>query len=336
MAHSIDNTSRRVTQAEIAKEARVSRATASLALRNSPRISLETRARIARIARALGYSPLPPDIDDGRTEQSNIGFILIGSPDFQLYYMTFHAAAVEALQQGQHLLFHPSSPEVELDFELLESSGCNGFLLMGAVEDRHYNAVMELEKPIVVVGEHRVSRTVHGVNIDNFQAGQIAARYLAALGHERIAFILAPDPYIDAAKWYHGYGVAMADLGLPDDRVELPWQGRALETGLEDLLTRDPRPTAVITSSPHARWTAMDLAAKLGLRVPQDISMFGFGPLWNDSHSATTELDTPIETFGKVVLRRINELIDNPDDFPLTVMLSLVMNDNNTCGPVPA
>ncbi|MFM1548518.1 MAG: hypothetical protein ACKJSG_03895 [Lentisphaeria bacterium] len=40
-----------------------------------------------------------------------------------------------------------------------------------------------------------------------------------------------------------------------------------------------------------------------------------------------------LETFGRVILRRINELIDNPDDFPLTIMLSLVLEDNGTCGP---
>jgi DNA-binding LacI/PurR family transcriptional regulator len=329
-----ENTPRRVTQAEIAKRAQVSRATASLALRNSPRISIDTRARIARIARELGYTPLP-EIDGRGTDQHTVGFVLIGNPDYQTYHKTFHVTAVESRLQGQHLLFHPVALEDELDLELLEKSGCSGFILMGAAEDRHYNAMLELEKPIVVVGEHRVSSIVHGVKFDNFQAGEVAVRYLAACGHRRITFTVARDPYIDAAKWSHGYSVAMADLKLPPDLVEVPWKGDETVDGIREILTRNSPPTAIVTSSPYARWAALTVAAELGVRVPEDLSVLGFGPLWNHSNPAATEMDVPLETFGKIILRRINELIEYPDDFPLTVMLNLVLEDNGTCGPVP-
>ena len=96
----------RVTLADVAKAANVSRSTASRALNNSPRISRETTARIKKIADSMGFIPNAQGraLAVGRNETIAI---LITEPLDELFddptYAMFISGITEKLSESSYL-----------------------------------------------------------------------------------------------------------------------------------------------------------------------------------------------------------------------------------------
>ena len=96
----------RVTLADVAKAANVSRSTASRALNNSPRISRETTARIKKIADSMGFIPNAQGraLAVGRNETIAI---LITEPLDELFddptYAMFYSAASRRNLANRHI-----------------------------------------------------------------------------------------------------------------------------------------------------------------------------------------------------------------------------------------
>ena len=101
----------KVTLADVAREACVSLATTSLALRNSTRIALETRERVVKASERVGYSTNQRGGDSrrinvfkGKPQAHNFGFALVGGDlTHPFYTIPFHATAREAARGGQHI-----------------------------------------------------------------------------------------------------------------------------------------------------------------------------------------------------------------------------------------
>lgn len=107
----------RVTLADVAKAANVSRSTASRALNNSPRISRETTARIKKIADSMGFIPNAQGraLAVGRNETIAI---LITEPLDELFddptYAMFISGITEKLSESSYL---PVLLQASTDFE---------------------------------------------------------------------------------------------------------------------------------------------------------------------------------------------------------------------------
>ena len=109
----------RVTLADVAKAANVSRSTASRALNNSPRISRETTARIKKIADSVGFIPNAQGraLAVGRNETIAI---LITEPLDELFddptYAMFISGITEKLSESSYL---PVLLQASTDFDVI-------------------------------------------------------------------------------------------------------------------------------------------------------------------------------------------------------------------------
>lgn len=325
----------------MAEHASVSLATASLALRNSPKIAPETRQRVWRSTSRLGYSAnqrLTGRLltrSEPKPKLQNFGFVLLGADaNHRIYRPTFHAAALEATRDGQHLFCYPIlNPATDIEPLLhLNSSEADGFLLMGDVEERSFDVVTQVGRPVLVIGDHNILKPVNNVSFRDDEAGRDAVRYLHSLGHRRIAFGSEGLSFRHRQEWLSGYREAMHTLELPigDGWIQTRWQSTPHLEVVKPLLEMRPRPTAILVTS---QGEGLDLIAhcrSIGLRVPQDISVMIFGMLDQDRPPVTC-MEADSGDLGRIALKRLRELVANPHEIPLMTLLDLTLHEAGTC-----
>ena len=143
--------------------------------------------------------------------------------------------------------------------------------------------------PHVGIQYHTLSLDSNFVALDNHAFSVLCLKYLMQHGHRRIAFLTDEIENQISYERYQGYLQGLRELNLPqDERYHLVWQ-RPYVNGvlpncrevpdytpyLEKAFRDAPPPTAIICADDHrAEFTRLALE-KMGLQVPQDVSLTG-------------------------------------------------------------
>ena len=119
----------RRTQDLIAKKVGVSQTTVSFALRNNPTISPRTRAKVLKISKKLGYTPLTPIT--GKT--GNIGYIIPTANSSSLttnpYYHRFFDGVSQEVEDKDYEFFLISLKEDEILPGILRKKKVDGLIV---------------------------------------------------------------------------------------------------------------------------------------------------------------------------------------------------------------
>lgn len=182
-----------MTLQEVAKHAGVSRATASLVVRGSPNISKETREKVLKSIKELGYIYDRVAANLRSHQSSTVGLIIteIGNPFFSELLVGVH----EALDKEGYTVilgttFDSPDKQDALLATMLEYRV--GGVIMSPVPGSSPDMVERLKQwgiPVILVARKMLSEEPFDyVGIDNVAGGRIAAEHLIEQGHRRIAF----------------------------------------------------------------------------------------------------------------------------------------------------
>ncbi|AZR74901.1 hypothetical protein BBF96_10665 [Anoxybacter fermentans] len=291
-----------ITLKDIAKKAGVSESTVSRVLNGIPKASSETRDKILKIAKELGY--YPNDVARSLAKQKTHIIGLIVSDIANPYFASVIGGVEEvASLKGYSLIISATGgkEKEELKYiKILKEKKVDGIVFMsGRMPDSCEKALVESEIPTVVVSR-KVKSFLPSIHIDNIGESYKAVEYLIKLGHRRIAMI--SGPCIDKESGYHrllGYKNALADYDLPFEE-ELVQEGDfKMDSGrkaMENLLSLKKLPTAVFAASDAMGVGAIKAIKKAGLRVPEDISVIGF-----DNSIISLACDPELTTIGQPV-----------------------------------
>ena len=137
-------------------------------------------------------------------------------------------------------------------------------------------------------------------------AARLATEHLIELGHSSIAFIAGPAEYSLSAWREAGWRSAMTDAGFAAEglRAQGDFSFVSGRDAAQQLLSRSDRPTAILASNDHMATGAIAAARKIGLSIPEDLSVISFDntPTAMHSQPALTAIDQPIaETTSRAV-----------------------------------
>ncbi|WP_309135549.1 substrate-binding domain-containing protein, partial [Cellulomonas sp.] len=148
----------------------------------------------------------------------------------------------------------------------------------------------------------------------------LATEHLLGLGHRRIAFVGGPpDVYQWSRLREQGFRRAMAAAGAPVDEahvlVDHYGSGRTVDT-LRALLSGPDRPTAVLTAYDVSAIAVLEVARDLGLSVPEDLSVVGFGDIPEAARAEPplTTVDQSIQEMGASAVRVLTRLLQGSAD----------------------
>ncbi len=133
--------------------------------------------------------------------------------------------------------------------------------------------------PLVFVDVGPPRPRISNIRIDYLHGIRQAVQHLAALRHERIAFITGPLTLRSALARRDAFVKSMDELGMTADPQLIVEGNHTLEGGEEafgKLLALRPRPTAVLCSNDMTAIGVMRKSYSEKIAVPSDLSVIGF------------------------------------------------------------
>ncbi|GBR52870.1 transcriptional regulator [Neokomagataea thailandica NBRC 106555] len=295
---------RKVTLKDVAARLGVSHTTVSNAYIRPNQLSAALRERIFSVALELGYTGPDPAAKQLATGRAGaIGFLF----SEELPYAFTDPAIVSVLQgvaesctrRASDLALISTGDNLR-DREAPVSLGhaaVDGYILYSMAPDNRCAIMAQQQNvPLIVIDQPRLDN-VSFVGIDDCAAAGQAAQNLLDLGHRRFGILslkTAHDDYSGPltpqrraniahstiAMRLEGYRSTLQAAGIDPDRVPC-WEisvnsEEAGAEGARQLLAAPERPTAILAMSDRVAIGAMQAVRDAKLRIPEDISVFGF------------------------------------------------------------
>ncbi|GLP63607.1 LacI family transcriptional regulator [Streptomyces sp. TUS-ST3] len=322
----------RVTIKDVAARAGVSKGAVSLAFNHKPGLSEATRDRIFRAARELGWAPnlTARTLAGSRVDVVGLAICrparLLGLEPF---YMEFVSGVESVLIERSCSLLLRLVRTVEEEVGLQESwwrgRQVGGSILVDfRADDPRVTAVERLRMPVVAVGHPTFTGSLTSVWTDDATAVTEAVRYLAALGHRRIARVGGAAALGHTATRTAAFDEAARGLRLSGAwQVTTDYSGEAGGRATRSLLTAPPadRPTAIVYDNDIMAVAGLSVAAEMGLSVPHDVSLLA----WDDSqlcrltHPTLSAMSHDVHGFGADAARTLFGVItgEGPGSHPV-------------------
>ncbi|WP_454730022.1 LacI family DNA-binding transcriptional regulator [Cellulosimicrobium protaetiae] len=305
----------RVTIGDVARTAGVSVATVSKVINGRYGVAMETSRHVQEVIDQLGYesSIVARSLRSSRTNV--IGILVAEFEPFSTELLKGISEAVDGT--GYELLAYSGGlrRDDRVGWEQRYLSRLGGTLIDGAILVTPTVVAPGNSIPVVAVDPHRGPSGPPTVDSDNLAGARAATEHLLSLGHRRIGF-LAGRPDLESARLREqGYREALADAGVPfdPDLVRVGgYRPDLADSPAHELLSLAERPTAIFAANDLSAIRTMEVAAELGLRVPDDVSVVGFDNVPESALTTPplTTVDQPIHRMGAEALRLIVDLVE--------------------------
>ncbi|GGM16697.1 hypothetical protein GCM10010129_71120 [Streptomyces fumigatiscleroticus] len=177
-------------------------------------------------------------------------------------------------------------------------------------------------------GESTAWRVTGWSRPDAEAAVREAVRYLAALGHRRIARVGGHAALGHTVIRTAALDAIVAELGLePARNITTDYSGEQGARATRSLLASPQRPTAIVYDNDIMAVAGLSVAAEMGLSVPRDLSLIA----WDDSqlcrltHPTLSAMTHDVFGFGADVTRRLFDVVHrrNPSSGPVATPVLL-------------
>lgn len=334
---------KQITLKQIASELGYSISTVSKAIRDSKEISRETRDKIQAFAKYYHYRPNNIAISLKNQRTRNIGVII---PEIVHHFFTTVIEGIDyiAHSRGYNVIVCLSGESFEkevVNMQMLANGSIDGFIISLAKETQakkdfhHLQEVVEQGMPIVMFD--RVADEIHcdKAIVDDVLAGYEATAYLLNSGCSRVALITTVD-YLSVGRLRtEGYRKALREKGIPiDDSLILKIEDNAGSEARIESLFESGTFDGVFAVNEFYAVTAMKVAKRKGLRIPEDVSFIGFtdGIL---SRTATPTLTTVAqhgmemgEAAARMLIDRLEDDAAEPNYFTQIIRTSLIERES--------
>ena len=314
------NTARRATISDIARLAGVSKGAVSYALNGRPGVSTDTRDRILAIAEELGWYPNRAARALSAARADACGLLLARPANtlaLEPFFMEFIAGVESELSAHSVALMIQLVESVQEEIAVYRrwwgEHRVDGVLMVDLrVEDPRVGALASLGLPAVVVGGPVAGGTLPAVWHDEASAVVEAVRYLAALGHERIAQVAGVEDFSHTRERTRAFRAVVEELGLLGETASTDYSPERGARVTRKLLSSSTPPTAIIFDSDLLAVTGLGVVRHMGLSVPDDVSIVS----WDDSlisqvvHPPLTAVTRDIQAYGVAATRHLLTVIE--------------------------
>lgn len=285
---------------DVAAAAGVDTSVVSRVLSGDRRLSIrpETRQRVLEAAARLQYRPNTAARALKTARTMAIGMIV---PDLaNVNYATIAQGAEERTGTAGYTLLVASGSVTE---RLVDLHGRIDGLLVGmATSETPRLGDFGGRLPALLVNR-REPCGIPSVTVDDEAGAVLATEHLLALGHRRLGHVAGPQNADTARRRLVGFRAALQAAGLepdPQTIAETSFDEAGGHVAATRLLRLEPRPTALFVANVRAAIGAMAAASRLGLSVPDDLSIVGFhdAPFASYLSPPLTTVRMPLEEMG--------------------------------------
>jgi LacI family transcriptional regulator len=330
---------------EMAKRARVSTATVPRTINRHPSVQPQLAKRVWRIVEELGYFPNTQAraLVSGRSRILGLIVSEITNPFFPEIVRVFEETA---LQHNYEILVTSTvhDPErMKTSVRRMLEHRVEGVAVMTfSMEESLLDDLKLRNVPLVFVDVGPPRPRVSNIRIDYLNDIRQAVRHLAALRHEKIAFITGPLNLKSAIARRDAFVRSMREIGMAGD-PELIVEGNHTLEGREEafakLLTRRLRPTAILCSNDITAIGVMRKCYSEKIVVPRDLSVIGFDNIHQSQYilPPLTTIEMSQTELGRLAfqapLHDVQREIPNPQGTEYVLKTSFVLRDSTAMNP---
>jgi DNA-binding LacI/PurR family transcriptional regulator len=308
--------SSRPTILDVAAKSGMSKSLVSLALSGSPKVSDDSKKKILKAAKELGYRPNAAARSLAARRSKTLGVLILDLHN-PVSAEIVDAVQAEIRQFGYSSLLvtggdDPDLEKVEID-SLLQFQ-IEGLILISHRLTPEALKAIATEVPTVTVTREDIEVPfMDSVCNDDLAGAQLAVDHLVQLGHSKIVCLSGGNNPVSVSR-AQGYQEAMKRHGLVANT-------NIVDGGLTDTAgykaakqALELSPTALVVANDFAAVGAIAAIEESGFRVPEDISVVGYdGIRLGGLRSVNlTSVAQPLAELGKLAAKKIIERIEKP------------------------
>lgn len=269
---------------DVAKKANVSTATVSRILNSLQGYSEETKKKVMDAIKELGYHPnaVARGLINKRTQTIGVLFPCVSN--------MYSSAILDGIEETAHSLdwsvivcnTDSNGKRTKKYLQVLKEKRVDGVIFTSEVLNKdYYEMISEMNIPIVLVSTISYKYPLPYVKVDDRHAAYSATEYLINKGHKNIAMLSGTkDDPIAGTPRVDGFLQAVNDNGIPQSSTPVFYgNGFSFKEGVDCLpkiIDQYPETTAVFAASDDMAVGVLSAAYKLGIRVPEELSVMGF------------------------------------------------------------
>jgi LacI family transcriptional regulator len=309
---------------DVARLAEVSIGTASKALNSNGRLREETREKVRRVAREIGYRPNDMAQSLHRTRSMTVG--IISTDSFGRFTLPiFQALEEQFADQGIAVFMCNATDDPERERQHLDQllgKRIDGLVVTARRSDKRPPiGPLANNIPIVYVFSQADDRDALSLLPDDEGGARLATSHLVGLGRKRIAHITGPERFEAVRLRRRGYEAVLSEAGHNlRDGYYLPgiWSeewGRDAVAQLYDGTAE--RPDALFCGNDQIARGAADALRERGIDVPRDVAIVGFDN-WDvmvaSARPPLSSIDMNLSALGREAGERLLAMIGGARD----------------------
>lgn len=309
---------------DVAKMADVSISTVSRVINDSKPVSPEARRRVLHAIEVLDYKP--NEVARSLvTKKSNLIGVIVN--DIGNSYVSQVLRGVEEIGRmfNYDILLSSSYGDLEVEMKfanLFSQKQVEGIILISDIlNERLMFKLDELKIPYVVINRFYTIDEAATVSINNKNATYKMTQSLIEDGHKKIGYVALRKDMDRTNETYKikGYKEAMRQCNLKPHVIYSEGLDRedALEV-MEDIVDdiKDQKYTALFCTQDILAIHLMNALFDQGIRVPEDISICGFGGtvLSEIVRPTLTTVKEPFYDIGAVAIRKLLKSVDSKEE----------------------
>jgi DNA-binding LacI/PurR family transcriptional regulator len=310
----------KVTSADVARLAGVSQSAVSRVFTPGASASKRTVEKVRAAAQTLGYRPnvLARAMITGK---SRIIGLVVAYLENQFYPMAIERLSRILQERGYHILIFMAENATEKVSEVVDELldyQVDGIITASVGMTNDLAARCSAAGiPVVMFNRGQDDPRLSEVTSDNVAGGRLAAEFLIAGGHRRIAHVMGWQGSSTGRDRAAGFRQAMEAAGLePFAMLDGEYSREHAARVARQLCENTARPDAIFVGNDHMAFGVMDeLRFGLGLRVPEDVSIVGYD-------------DVPIAAWPSYRMTTIRQPVDEMVQAAVDAILDQIEGDH--------
>jgi LacI family repressor for deo operon, udp, cdd, tsx, nupC, and nupG len=332
------------TIVDVAKAAGVSTATVSRVLSNPGTVLDSTLKHVQSVIAKLDYSPNAA-AKSLRTLQSSKLLVIVPDIAEPFFALVLQGIEQAATREGYAVLVGDTQNELDRDQHyatMLPRREVDGLIVLSQKIPTVIMPWMKSHRTLPPVVTGFISGKEFGVSsasIDNVAVAREALEHLYGLGHTHIGVIAGPAELPQVQDRIRGIKACASARRLTDS-LSIEHGKFAIEAGITcgaKLLAQSPRPTAIMCLSDAVAVGALEVARRVGLAVPRDLSVIGCDDIPMAAHlaPALTTIALPMREVGREAVRLVVGTLRGHITKPVHTLLPFdLMNRHSTAAPL--
>lgn len=309
-----------LTMDDIAKMAKVSKATVSLVINDKPGVSRDTRNRVLALIKKSGYAPLRKRRSDYGHDIGEITLLVVSSAGMvrdnfrSLPFFNNLIAALSAnIESRVGSLRIISTDSENLAHEIQEIKADRKVLVLGTdLTEPQAQLINKKIRHVVFLDTYFSSVTTDFVTMDNYQGAQMAGRYIIRQGYQRIGYFASENPMSNFLERRRGFRDVLASAGLAvanDDFYFIsPTESEPNGLNLSSL-SHHNLPPAIFCENDYIALRLIKAAQQAHMRVPDDLAIIGFDDIFAGT-VVSPELSTVHVNIKQMATQAVQQLLN--------------------------